>query len=161
MVEQANEPARSRWQAGAALAAWVLPGLGHLVLGERRRGVILMVTIGSLYLAGLLVGGLDVIDSREDTLWFAAQTIAGPTTVVLDTIHQRYLKPNAAPESDQLPYVRSLGRVNEMGTLFCAMAGLLNLLVILDVLYRIDDTRQPPEPALRGRVVQREGVDTP
>lgn len=169
MAEPVNESARPRWQIGAAVAAWLLPGLGHLLLGERRRGVILMVTIAGLYLAGLLVGGLDVIDSREDSLWFAAQTIAGPTTIIVNYVHLGYLKPRAearihdadagaAGLRDRLPYVRSIGRVNEMGTLFCAMAGLLNLLVIIDVIYRLDGHHVPPEPALRGRVVRRDGL---
>lgn len=128
-----------------------------------------MLTIAALYLAGLLVGGLDVVDSREDSLWFAAQTIAGPTTIVVNYVHLGYLKPraeaaihraerDAGGARDALPYVRSIGRVNEMGTLFCAMAGLLNLLVIIDVIYRLDGNHVPAEPALRGRVVRREGL---
>jgi len=167
VADQANESARPRWQIGAAVAAWLLPGLGHLLLGERRRGVIIMTAIGALYLGGLLIGGVDVIDSREDSLWFAAQTVAGPTTIVINYAHLGYLKPraearihelDAARLHDELPYVRSIGRVNEMGTLFCAMAGLLNLLVIIDVIYRLEGNHAQPAPALRGRVVQREDL---
>lgn len=159
MADSDNPSNRPQWQVGAAVAAWLLPGLGHVLLGERRRGLLVMAAIASLYLAGLLIGGLDVVDSQEDTLWFAAQSIAGPATLAVNHIHLAHLKPDAHP--DRGPYVRSVGRVNEMGTLYCAMAGLLNLLVIIDVLYRLEDGGEThtPAPALRGRIVQREGTD--
>jgi len=39
------------------------------------------------------------------------------------------------------------------------MAGLLNLLAIIDVLFRMKKSRRDqPRPALRGRVVTREGA---
>jgi len=138
----------------ALFAAWLLPGLGHIVLGERVRGLIIMVALGSLYTAGLLIGSIDVIDRREDTLWFVGQVIAGPTTIVLDEyagdlrsraqarVEGRTFPASTSPQFDNLPLVRSVGRVNELGTLYCALAGMLNLLVIVDILFRID-----PSPA--------------
>ena len=49
-----------------------------------------------------------------------------------DVVNQTYVKKLPAEQ-----YMRavSLGRVNEMGTLFIALAGLMNLIVILDALY--------------------------
>jgi hypothetical protein len=43
-----------------------------------------------------------------------------------------------------------LGRVNEMGTLFIALAGLMNLVVILDVLYARAEPEPKPERRRRG-----------
>jgi hypothetical protein len=48
----------------------------------------------------------------------------------------------------------SIGRVNELGTLYCAMAGLLNLLAIVDVIYRPKPLARTP--TARGKVVRRE-----
>ncbi len=157
----------------AVVTAWVLPGLGHVVLGERARGVVIMITLASLYTAGLLIGGIDVIDSREDKWWYRGQVLAGPATLTLDLLSQRLktrtqsrLEDRAfpaaqPPDFDRLPYVRSVGRVNELGTLYCALAGMLNLLVIVDLVFRLDHRRahapppaDAPSPA-RGYVARR------
>lgn len=37
-----------------------------------------------------------------------------------------------APAGEPPPYVKSLGRVNELGTLFCTIAGFMNLICIVD-----------------------------
>ncbi len=154
--------------AVAVVFAWLLPGLGHIVLGQRARGLIIMVTLVCLYTAGLLIGGIDVIDRREDRLWYAGQVLAGPATFYLDTVSQRLklrtetqladrpFPASQPPEFNQLPYVRSVGRVNELGTLYCALAGMLNLLVIIDVLFRADPKHAARPQTPRGYVAQRE-----
>src|SRR5882724_11904983 len=45
-----------------AIAGWLLPGSGYWLLGERKRGMIVGITILSLYVAGLLVAGVRVIE---------------------------------------------------------------------------------------------------
>jgi hypothetical protein len=37
-----------------------------------------------------------------------------------------------ATGADRPPNVKSLGRVNELGTLFCTIAGMLNLIAVID-----------------------------
>ena len=54
-----------QWHPGLAVAAWVVPGLGHYLMGERRRGLIIGAVIGGLWIAGLLVGGVGVIHLRR------------------------------------------------------------------------------------------------
>ncbi len=129
-----------------------------------------MVALVSLYLAGLLIGGIDVIDRREDRLWYVAQVMAGPATIAIDTLHQHLKQralekqrtsvfPARPPRAYEVSaYTVSIGRVNEMGTLYCALAGLLNLLVIIDLAWidpRRDRAATPP-PALRGHVLTRQ-----
>lgn len=127
-----------------------------------------MVAMVSLYLAGLLIGGIDVVDRREDTLWYAAQVMAGPVTLAVDRIHQQFKldalekqrQPGAGRKRiyDLTTYTVSVGRVNEMGTLYCALAGMLNLLVIIDLAWSSPRRANPdaPQPVLRGRVITRE-----
>jgi hypothetical protein len=140
--------------------AWLWPGLGHISLGERRRGVLVMFGVLFLFVAGLLVGGLDCVDRRNDRLWFLAQGLCGPLVVVTDLANQRFVQ-NVPTDFRQGTAARSaftggdpdlarrlhrigLGRVNEMGTLFVALAGLMNLVVILDALYFIPRTVASP-----------------
>jgi hypothetical protein len=133
-----------------AAAAWVVPGLGHVLIGQHRRGVIVGVTLLSLFVAGLLVGGIDVVDRRQDTLWFVGQALIGPLALVVDQTHA-YFDADGSPAPPQpgqsMPvYQVSVGRVNELGTLYCTLAGVLNLLVILDVIGRCGQFAEPAEP---------------
>ena len=170
MNDAPTPPAQPKWHVGAALAAWLLPGLGHVLLGQRKRGLVLGAAILGLFVSGLLIGGIDVIDSREDRLWYFGQNLAGPYAFVIDRVHQS-MKADAIrrwqaetfrppqPPVNLFGYTVSIGRVNELGTLYCTMAGFLNLLVIIDVIFRMDHARpRRPEPALRGRVITREGA---
>ncbi|MHC4947160.1 MAG: DUF6677 family protein [Planctomycetota bacterium] len=126
---------------GAALLAFAWPGLGHVSLGHRRRGLLIMFGVLLLFLGGVLIGGVDSVDRREDKLWFLAQAACGPVAFATDFINQSYVK--QLPEETRLR-TTSLGRVNEMGTLFSALAGLMNLVVILDALNSAPHAEPPP-----------------
>ena len=115
----------------AGVLAWVFPGLGHLYLRERRRGLLVMLGILFLFFTGLLVGGLDAVDRQNDGIWFLAQAFNGPVAFVADWMNQILIQQR--PEEERLMMV-GLGHVNAIGTLFIALGGLMNLAVILDAL---------------------------
>ncbi len=137
----------------ALLAACAFPGAGHLVRGERARAGAVMAGVLGLFFGGMLVGGIDVIDSREDRPWFYAQALVGPLAFGVDYYHQHSLKvidpttkrlrsayPNEGrdPKTGMAvtpgvpPKSMSIGRVNELGMLAAGLAGMLNLIVIID-----------------------------
>jgi len=111
--------------------SWVLPGLGHLSQGQKRRGTLIM--FGALFLVccGVLVGGIDAVDHKQDGLWFIAQVWCGPVVIAVDLLNQWFVAP--LPTSERATLV-GLSHVNEIGTLFIAMAGLMNFVAMLDVL---------------------------
>jgi hypothetical protein len=135
---------RGQFTPSAAILAWAWPGLGHISLGERRRGFLVMFGVLFLFLGGVLIGGLDVVDRKDDRLWFLAQILCGPVAVAADLANQNVVKPmpgnwvdryeQGDPQITERLRRKSLGHVNEMGTLYCALAGLMNLVVILDAL---------------------------
>ena len=134
-----------QFNPSAAVFAWLWPGAGHLSIGQGRRGLLIMFGVLFLFITGLLVGGIDSVDRKSDFLWFLAQSINGPLAFVADFINQNYLK--TLPPAQQFPTV-GVNRPNEMGTLFTALSGLMNLVVILDALYfapKADDERQRVE----------------
>ena len=45
----------------ALVLAWVVPGLGHMLIGQKARGAIFFVAIHGLFAMGLLIGGIRVI----------------------------------------------------------------------------------------------------
>jgi hypothetical protein len=143
----------------AAVLAFVLPGLGHWYLGEKKRARFIAAGILGLFFGGMLIGGIDVVDRKEDTIWFVGQALVGPIAFGADYIHQDHLKvkardpvtgrdtvrsarpdeirgvggvPLTAQAGQRPPNSKSLGRMNELGTLFATIAGMLNLLVIID-----------------------------
>ena len=108
----------------AGLLAWVWPGLGHLYLRRRGRGLFLMAAILALFALGV------AMDSRLQLHLGLEDPLA--------------LLFSAAQMAIGAPYflARSLGfeaglvtsPTYEYGNTFTAVAGLLNILVILDAL---------------------------
>jgi hypothetical protein len=110
---------------------WLLPGLGHLSIGQKRRGLLIMFGILFLVFCGVLVGGIDAVDHKKDALWFIAQVWCGPIVVGIDLLNQTFIAP--LPTEQRVTLV-GLSHANEIGTLFIAMAGLMNFVVMLDLL---------------------------
>lgn len=144
-------PYSARWNIAAAFAGWLLPGLGHFLLGQPKRAVVLGITIGTLWLAGLLIGGISVIDRSDHPAWFLGQMLVAPSWAAnayraqLVADHDGTFAPEDSP-----PFEPAYARAHELGTLFTSLAGLLNLLAVIDVLYRDprDASPVPPAPVL-------------
>lgn len=157
------------WNIPAAVAAWVFPGLGHAMSGELKRGVILAVAIGLMWTVGLWAGGISVIEARTTTgqvrPWFLGQMLIAPSLVVEYT-HDRYRaqtggqepEPNTDSNHPTL-YEPSYGRPHEIGTLYTALAGLLNLLAVVDVIYR--EPGRAAEVALAARAKGQDDASHP
>ncbi len=116
----------------AIVLGWLLPGLGHVSVGQKRRGFLIMGGVLFLVFCGALVGGIDAVDHNKDGLWFIAQVWCGPVVVGIDLLNQTFIAP--LPIADKVTLV-GLSHANEMGTLFIAMAGLMNFVVLLDVIH--------------------------
>ena len=85
-------PQPTQFNPLAGLAALIFPGAGHLVLGRSKRAFLACVGVMGLFLFGLLIGGIDAIDSKSDRIWFFGQTLVGAPTVVVNYIHQSQFK---------------------------------------------------------------------
>lgn len=118
-----------------ALATWVVPGSGYWLIGQRGRALTVGLTIIILFVLGMLIGGVRVVDVPNGVLstplnavsqkpWFVGQILAGPMTIIASSI------------GHDDAYFASHSRVNEIGTLYTAVAGMLNLLAIIDASYR-------------------------
>lgn len=139
----------------APILAWVFPGLGHWVLGHRRRARLIATGICIMYVSGLLIGGLDVVDRRGDRLWYYGQFLAGPVTPIIDVWRARHFTPDTpeAKVNHAFP-TPSFSHTNEIPTLFTTIAGMLNLLAILDVLV-LPRHRQEEQSGVRPRTAER------
>lgn len=148
-----SEPAANEetFHPVAGLLGILLPGLGHVSLGEAYRGVMVLAGVLGLFAGGLLIGGVDAIDSREDFWWFVGQAGVGPVAFAVDQAHQGWFKvedPRAAgnvrsyrPDEDP-PIRKSLGHANELGALYMFIAGMLNAIAVIDATWHARPRRR-------------------
>lgn len=122
----------------AGILAWVVPGLGHFYLGERKRGIILLVTISLTFWAGVAIGGVGAtVNRREQKLWFMAQFLTGGQSLIALRMSNREMAESKVGNSVVLSHWLS----SEVGRHYSGVAGLLNLLVILDAIGRAETPR--------------------
>ena len=77
MTRQDTNQGKSIFAAGVAVAGWAVPGLGHALIGERVRGIVLCVVILATYWIGTAIGGAMTVDARYDKWWSYAQLGSG------------------------------------------------------------------------------------
>ena len=100
---------------------WVVPGAGHLWLGRRRTGIILIVALPLMFAIGLLLeGSLYPFDLTQPLAMLAAVADLG--------IGAPYVAARALGLGDG----RVVASTYEHGNAFLVVAGLLNALVVLD-----------------------------
>lgn len=110
------------WLLIVGLAAWMIPGAGHFLLRERKRGIILFVVITSLFVLGIYTGSIGVVNWVSGRIWFYAQILYSPAVGLLGNLTKNGGYP-------------SYGRPCDIGQIYTAIAGLLNLLSILSAVY--------------------------
>lgn len=119
------------------LAAWVIPGAGHWLIRERKRAVIIFVTITALFISGLYIGSIGIVDRVGARIHYIGQMLYSPVTGVIGQIVQNSkakTTDDAGNLIDKKAY-ESYGRPCDTGQIYTAVAGLLNLLCILSAVY--------------------------
>lgn len=179
------------------LCAWLVPGSGYFLIGQRARAMVVGISIIALFLGGILIGGIRIMDppgwgqygfkdqlvqqfdrrhqefsadltriepssatqaedprdnDRDRTVgsalvvepvselsdkpWFVGQILCGPLTLATSALSVDLAKPttNSAVPQEGVPMSHS--RSWEIGALYTAVAGMLNLLAIIDSTYR-------------------------
>lgn len=121
----------------AGILSWLVPGLGHIYLGHRVRGLICLVTITVTFWTGVAIGGVQgTVDPRERTMWFMAQLCTGGNTLAAYGLHEAVEPHQAAGQQSTAVLAHWLS--SDVGVHYTGVAGLLNLLVILDALGRAE-----------------------
>ncbi len=148
----------------AVVLAWLIPGLGHLFLGHKARGVIFLTFITLTFWTGVAIGGVKCVDPYRPTQqsvgeshqpqmtrswWFFAQILNGGYAMA------SFAAGNLASEVGYLSWPSG-----DLANVYTGVAGLLNLLIIIDALARAEGlplrrrsasrTAQPTGPPRRG-----------
>jgi len=128
----------------ACLLAWLVPGAGHFYLGKRGKAAVFLGIVVVTFATGLALDGRVYLASPDQPLSYLA-TFANVALGPMDLIGRQmsyarilYFTP---PETDRAAFQDILDRTrrkilavtNEYGTTFVLTAGLMNILLILDV----------------------------
>jgi hypothetical protein len=101
------------------LAAWAVPGLGHLLLGRRAKaawfGLLILGTFG----LGLLLGAGASVSSARYPWHMCGQIGAGLVALAADAL------------LGSAPQTATIDRL-ELGLVFTTVAGILNLVAVVD-----------------------------
>lgn len=117
------KPARDRVRVAiVCIAAWLVPGAGHLRLGRRGKGLVFLIALPAMFGIGLYLGGrlfpfvwseplvgLAAVADLGVGLWYVAAKLSGYGGGQVVAVTYEY------------------------GNTFLIVAGLLNFLVMLDV----------------------------
>jgi hypothetical protein len=110
------------WLIIVGLAAWAVPGAGHFLINEKKRGILIFVFVTALFITGLYIGSVGVVNRVASWPWFLAQILYSPAVGILAKITQS-------------GHFESYGRPCDIGQIYTGIAGLLNLLCILSAVY--------------------------
>ena len=121
MRAAAAEETQSGWLVLLCLASWAIPGAGHLWLGRRAKGLIFLVALPLMFALGLAIHGrLFPFSMSEPLVGLAALADLGIGLTYFAATALGY----GAGEVRAVTY--------EYGNAFLIVAGLLNLLVVID-----------------------------
>lgn len=128
----------------AIVAGWLVPGAGHAVLGRLRRGVFFFLLIGTSFTLGLAHDGRLSLYNPRDAFLTGLQVIANVGVGPADAAARVGVYGEAAyelPETSDPSYTRRADTFRNRqrsaesayGTAYLWTAGLMNLLLLLDV----------------------------
>lgn len=105
------------------LAAWIVPGGGHFLIKEKKRALIIFAAVTVTFLLGIYIGSIGVVTTdNANRLWYTAQMLATPFTFILGKVTAGGNYP-------------CLGKPFDIGQIYTAIAGTLNLLCMISAVY--------------------------
>jgi hypothetical protein len=105
----------------AGVLGWWIPGAGHWLIGQHKRAAIIFVAIVFAFGLGTYIGSIAVIDAN--TPWYWAQLLFSPAAAFI------------AHLSGSVYHLDAYGRPREIGEIYTGIAGMLNLLCVINAVY--------------------------
>lgn len=122
----------------AGVLGWLVPGAGHLLVGQRGLALTFFLAITIPYAAGLAIGGVKNFVSVERNPWlFLAELPIGgytvPAFLASEAVERHVARAGRDPGD---PAYVAYYPASDVATIYLAAAGLLNVLAVLDAVSR-------------------------
>lgn len=116
-----------RRAACAVWAAWALPGLGHWILGRRRKAWIFLALLAATYVVGLALCSWHTVAWDDSPFFYLARYGSASTWIVGEVLEY----PRAhMPEGISASWF-------DAGILYVAVPGLLNFVLVVNLLHAL------------------------
>ena len=117
-----------------------MPGLGHARAGQRDKGVLMGVAVAIVFAAGLLFAHGHAVDRATASVWWMGQNLFGGGTLFAAFVTSPMQMESAPAHLD-------------LGVVLCTVAGLMNLVVMVDAytvaersVFPVDLAAKPDSP---------------
>ncbi len=122
MTNPATAPRKGVDPLIALVLGWVVPGAGHIVIGQVRKGIFFFAILLVTFVAGLLLADFRTVRASDNPFYFVGQVGSGLNLLLTS------LCTNLHPRGwlSQVYF--------EPGLLYMSVSGLLNILVVMSVL---------------------------
>lgn len=108
----------------AFVLAWLVPGAGHVLLGRWKKGLSLFAMLAATYVFGLWIVGFRTVSFDDNPFYYVGQYGSGATFLLARLLGEK----KAYPLPDMQP------SWFDPGLLYACVVGLLNLVVMMNVL---------------------------
>ncbi len=123
--------------AFCAALSWLVPGLGHARAGQRDKGALMGFAVLAVFAIGLIASHGHAVDrGGVFSVWWIGQNLFGGGSLF------------AALVTGPWPMIAEPAGL-QMGVVLCTVAGLMNLVVMVDA-YTVAERSAFPVPAARG-----------
>ena len=144
LAGRADEDVSAAKTGLAIVAGWLVPGAGHAILGRVRRGLVFFALVMGSFGLGLAHDGRLALYSSREAFLTGLQLVANVGVGPADLVARFYVYGEAAytipdpsaPEYKQRIEIfrdRQRAAVSAYGTAYLWSAGLMNLLLLMDV----------------------------
>lgn len=104
----------------ALLLTWIAPGLGHHYLGRKSKAILFFALVTFLYVFGMWLAGFRNVSLQRHQIYFLAEIPYGGATLLASLLTQNLR-------------VEAFNPLHDVGLLFTSVAGLLNVIVMVDI----------------------------
>lgn len=126
--------------ANPALCAglsWLVPGLGHVRAGQKDKGLLMGAAVLIVFALGLAFAQGHAVDRANASVWWMAQNLCGIGSLFAGLVTSPLHMQSTLPHLD-------------LGVILCTVAGLMNLVVMVDAytvaersVFPVKDTEVP------------------
>jgi TM2 domain-containing membrane protein YozV len=103
----------------AAGLSWLLPGAGHAIAGQRDKGVLMGNAVFVVFAVGMWCSDGHAVDRQIASVWWIGQALFGGGALFASLVTAP-IEMTSSPDN------------LELGTNLCTVAGLMNLVVMID-----------------------------